>query len=119
MKLFKTPTRNPEIYDADKDTLKQRIKELEEVVERYRTKRVGPYKLTITISGPQWNGITNYIKYMAQIAEKHGPDMMICGGGDSDGYSYSSNVESNTSGGLGENDTDLQSSNKSEDGECE
>lgn len=116
MKLFKIPTRKPDVYDSDKESLQRRVKELEEVVERYRTKRVGPYKLALTISGPQWNGIVSYLKWLHKTAEKHGPDSLgMCAGSDSGGYGWSSNLESNTSGGLGENESHELPTNNSED----
>lgn len=106
MRLFKITTRDPEVYDADKDQLKRRVRELEEVVERYRTKRVGPYEVSLTIAGPQWSTITGYLKYLADVAEKYGPEGMGCAGGSGDG-GYSCEIKSNMTGGLGEGPEDI------------
>lgn len=109
MKLFKTPTRNPDLYESkDAEALRRRVRELEEVVEKYRTKRVGPYNIVIRLGGPDWPGISSHLKHFAEVAEKHGPDGMPVCGSSSGGYSYSIELESNLLGAPGESGEDLR-----------
>lgn len=103
------------VYNSDKEAMKRRIHELEEVVERYRTKRVGPYEVDIKITGPHWNGIAVYLEWMAKKAKNCGPDSLGICGGDSEGYGYQCSIKSNTTGGNGENSGDkVIPSNKSD-----
>ena len=118
LKLFKTPTRNPEMYDADKAELLCRVRELEEVVEKYRTKCIGPYTVTITINAPQWGGVVGCLKSFAVNAERCGPGGLGLAGGSSDGTSFNISIKSNMQGGHGETDADLADPEPARGGEA-
>lgn len=107
---FKTPTRAPAFYDSnDVQALRRRVRELEEVVDKYRTKRVGPYKVTIEIQAPNWPGVIEQLRQLAAHAELAGPEGLDPSFvADSGGYSWRTTVESNTQGGAGETDADTE-----------
>lgn len=103
----KTPTRDARLYDSENpEALRRRVAELEEVVEKYRTKRVGPYTVKIEIKAGTWPEIFHHLEWMAKSARNHGPDGLPLSGADSNGAGYSVAVESNTVGGPGEPEED-------------